>query len=317
MARLYRMNPNKEFATWKEALSSFLLEKQASGLAARTLADYEWHVKRFFRQHPEAWQDAASLERATLDYFATLAKGSAAFYNLARKYLKGFLSWCCQQGVFPRNPVTFPERRAEEVCRAAKEDDLRKLVEFLKSRQDTFCAVRDLALVYFTLDTGCRPAESLRLLPADFDLRSYEAHVPASVSKTRRGRTVVYSVQTAKQIAKLLQVRPREWGDAAPLFASENGTPMLPSSWAHRLKKYCEKLGVRVSPYSLRHACALMSLRNGATVFYVERQLGHSSVATTRKYVQLSEGDLHREISTCSPVALFSPVRQRVRKVEK
>lgn len=140
--------------------------------------------------------------------------------------------------------------------------------------------------------------------------------IPAINAKTRQARVVVISPQTATAIKKLLAVRPPEWDKSIPVFASQDGLPMNVSSWTHRMEWYSEKLGVKVTPYSLRHTSALLSLRNGASAFFVQKQLGHATLTMTKRYVHLVEADLHREHLTCSPVAKLFPERQRApRKV--
>lgn len=315
MARLFRINPKEKLAAWEDALAAFLREKQAGGLAGRSLRDYEWHVRRFFAAHPDAWPHG--LEDAALAYFAALARSTKpSFFNTARRKLNSFFGWAVRLGVIPSNPVAaIRQRREGETPRAATEEGLAALIAYLKRRQDTYTGLRDLALVLFSVDTGARPSEALALLPEHFNLRSYEAHIPAHISKTRTARTVVFTPQTAKHLAQLLGVRPKAWGAGVPVFASENGQQMLVSSWAHRLKRYAREIGAAVSPYSLRHSAAILALRGGATPFYVQRQLGHTSLNTTKRYVSLAEADLHRENAACSPINRLLPRRERVRKL--
>lgn len=307
--------PGGKLPTWEEVLDSFLLAKRADSLAPRTLADYEWHVKRFFTAYPRVWGNGERLQQAVYAYFASLAAMSPAFFNTARKQLRGFFAWCLKQGYIDSNPVTMRQRKEDELPRAASEEALRKLVAYLEKRQHTFTGVRDLGLLLFTLDTGARPSEALSLIPKHFNVQSFEAHIPAPISKTRKPRTVVYSPMTAKAISRMLAIRPPEWPEEAPLFASETGQRLRVSSWGRRLKAYSDALGIKVPPYSLRHSAAIMALRCGATPFYVQRQLGHASLDTTQRYVRLVEADLHRENTACSPVSQLLPVTRRLRSL--
>ena len=129
---------------------------------------------------------------------------------------------------------------------------------------------------------------------------------------------MVISTQTAKAIKKLLLARPEEWKETVPVFANQDGQEMLVTSWTHRLKKYGQKGGVNISAYRLRHTSAILALRNGASAFHVQRQLGHADLTMTKRYVHLVEADLHREHATCSPVANLFPERKRApRKIER
>lgn len=288
--------------SWEEAVEEFMLVKRSEGRAAETLRGYAKALKAFFADHYAAWPDAAKLKVAAREHFARLSNFSASHYNVSRAYLRVFFNWCVAEGYITHNPLEgLPARREKAQPRVVREDVLKALLELPDRR--TYCGARDYALLLFQLDTGTRPAEALALTPDCFDLSHLEVRIPAHVSKTRRERVVVISPEVARAVRKLLSLRPREWDAGAPVFASENGQQMLETSWARRLQRYSKQLGVRVTPYSLRHSAATLALRNGASSFHVKQQLGHCCMSTTARYVHLVEEDLHQAHQVASPVA--------------
>ncbi|MEW6572567.1 MAG: tyrosine-type recombinase/integrase [Bacillota bacterium] len=302
-------------STWETVLEEFLLWKQAEGKAPRTLKDYQNHITAFFRDNPEAWRDHNSLKLAARKHFASLTGKSATTYNLRREYLKAFFGWCLTEGYLPANPVEgLPKRKNEGRPRSIPEDVLRKFISL--PDKSTYTGIRDTALILLQVDSGLRPGEALLLTPSCFNLKMLEVEVPSYAAKTREGRTVVISPQTAKAVQRLLSVRPPDWTEDVPVFASQDGTPLSINSWGHRMAQYSKRLRVKVTPYSLRHTAAIESLRNGGNVFYVQRQLGHASLVMTKRYVHLVEGDLHREHSKASPVGNLFPSRSRAGKVK-
>jgi integrase len=302
-------------AKWETALEEFFLQKQAEGKAPRTLKDYQNHVTAFFKAEPEAWKDYHNLKRAVLNHFASLNGKSATTYNLRREYLKAFCNWAVREGYLPTNPLdSIPKKKNEGKQRSIPENVLRKLLNL--PNKTTYTGIRDYALLLLQIDCGLRPGEVLLLTPTCFNLRMLEVHVPTDVAKTRESRTVVISPQTAKALTRLLSIRPPDWTDEVPVFASQDGTQLTVNSWGHRLAKYSEKLGVKVTPYDLRHSSAIMSLRNGASAFFVQKQLGHSNLIMTKRYIHLVEGDLHREHAKASPIGNLLPSRNRVRKIK-
>jgi integrase len=56
-----------------------------------------------------------------------------------------------------------------------------------------------------------------------------------------------------------------------------------------RLYMYSKKIGVKVTPYSLRHTFAIMFLRNGDNQFALKYEMSHSTMAMTSRYVKLAQ----------------------------
>jgi len=311
--RLVKVSARAE-RTWQSALDQFLLVKKANGAAPRTRQDYRDWCGRFFDRHPGCWSDYEALRSAAVEYFGDLADKAPATFNLARKNLKAFFGWCVAEGILPANPLDGIKKRKDGgKPRSVDLETVKRLLDLCDRR--TFAGLRDYTAILFSLDTGIRPSEMLALKPCDLNLRALEAHIPPSVAKTREGRTVVFSPPMAKALVKLLQARPAEWPEKAPVFASQDGTEMKEPSWAHRLAAYSKRLGVKITPYTLRHTCAISSLRRGMDVFAVQRQLGHADLQMTKRYVHLAGEDIHKQHETASPVTALFPGGRRVRKI--
>jgi len=294
--------------TWEQAVEEFLLHKKAEGRAPRTLYDYRKRVTPFFQAYPEAWPDYEALKKAVRQYMAGLSDKAPATYNLPLAYLRSFFSWCIEENYLHANPTQgIAKRKDEGKARDIPEDVLKALLALPDKK--TYAGIRDYALILLQLDTGIRPQEALNLKPSNINISSLEAVVPRETAKTRTQRTVVFSPVTAKAIKKLIDIRPQEWNEDTPLFASQDGQRMLSTSWAYRLKHYSQKIGYPVQPYMLRHSSAIMSLRSGASAFFVQKQLGHADLQMTKRYCRLTEADLHREHSTASPVRNLVQVR--------
>lgn len=93
--------------TWQAALGDFLAWKQAQGVAARTLRDYQEHVTRFFTRFPfTRFPDVYDPGTIRQRVLACMAEDVApATGEVRRAYLKAFFSWCVREGIFPENPL--------------------------------------------------------------------------------------------------------------------------------------------------------------------------------------------------------------------
>jgi len=144
-------------------------------------------------------------------------------------------------------------------------------------------------LILFILDTGICPREALKLRQENFDLGSLEVTVPQGVAKTRKKRTLPLSLFVAREVKRLLALRPLEWQEA-PVFCDFEGKPLSVQAFSWRLRKYSREIGYPVTPYDLRHSFTILSLRNGGNVFALQRTLGHTDLTMTKRYLALTGG---------------------------
>jgi len=293
---------------WKGYFEDFLLTKRIQGCRERTISDYTYNVNLFFKKYPNI-ESFVEFKLAIKDYFSKDC--APATFNNKRAYLKAFFNYLVNEQIIPKNPIDFPKRKEEAKIYNIPEEVLKKLLSLPNKK--TFSGLRDYCLILLTLDTGIRPKEALSLLPTDTNLNSLEITVRKEVAKTKTTRTLPISPITAIHIQKLIRVRPNYWNEEVPVFCSYNGQSMLETSWGHKLKKYSKKLGVSITPYSLRHCFALYYLRNGGNVFTLQRTMGHSDLNMTKRYLALTTDDLRKQHQIASPVNLFT--QKRVRKI--
>ncbi|APC07618.1 site-specific integrase [Neomoorella thermoacetica] len=297
--------------TWQEAVEDYLYWKRAQGLRESTIKSIEEVLGLFFKQHPEAWIDG--LRKSLFNFLAEPIK--PATYNIRLSYLRGFIDWLIQQGILTENPLTgFRKKKADGRIVNLDAETLQKLLA-LPDRK-TFAGLRDYALILLTLDTGIRPKEAFSIMPLDINLRSLEIYVRPETAKTSIARTLPISPTTAEVIKSLLAVRPQAWKEDTPVFCTENGTSLNRHTWNDRLEVYSKSLGIKITPYSLRHAFATWFLRNGGDCLILQRIMGHSDVSMTKRYVHLLQGDVRQQHIAVSPVNTFLKKQRAKRRVE-
>jgi site-specific recombinase XerD len=111
------------------------------------------------------------------------------------------------------------------------------------------------------------------------------------------------------ELGRLAQQRGMEPGVSA-LFVNRYGAPMRPQSIRSKLRRDAAEAGLtrRVTPHMLRHTAATLLIETGVDIRFVQRLLGHSSIATTEIYTHVSDealrvtlerADILRTIAAC------------------
>ena len=91
---------------------------------------------------------------------------------------------------------------------------------------------------------------------------------------------------------ELLALR-KSAGAEVPVFQSRSGKPLDRGRVRMVLLRAADRVGITlpISPHWLRHAHASHALDHGAPIHLVQATLGHSSVATTSRYLHARPGD--------------------------
>lgn len=311
MAMLIKITPSLS-ENWEDAKEDFLLLKRAQGLADRTLWDYDYHISLFFKKYPEV-DDYDVLKKNVLKYFSDASKLAAGTYNIRRKNLNTFFAWCLEEGIIPANPIKpIKIKKDEGRIRPIPEDTLEKMLDLPDKK--TYTGFRDYTLMILSLDTGIRPSEVVALDIDDMNARAGELFVRQEIAKTRESRTLPVSEEVVLHIVKLARINEKTWGLKC-IFCTCEGERMTTDAWKKRMFVYSKKLGTTISAYDLRHAFAIMYLRNGGDPFTLQRIMGHADMEMTKRYLKFSKTDLQNVHKSASPLKKLLGRKKRIRKI--
>jgi len=207
-----------------------------------------------------------------------LAEGKApGTVNRHLSGLRATWNWARSHGYLPTDaawPVKLQLKEPPPIARFLSQAEATRLIEELKTVPAWFRAA-----VIFALTTGMRQGEQLNLLWGDIDLDKNRAYV--MLSKTGRRRAVHVP---GVAVAELRNIGPRL--PDAKVF------PFSDSSVNTFWRKTREKAGIENCRWhDLRHSCASWLAQNGASLMQVAEQLGHTSLAATKRYAFLIEGE--------------------------
>jgi integrase len=195
--------------------------------------------------------------------------------------LAAVLTWAIKRRIAPKgyvHPCRSIERRAEnnEKTRFLSDDETKRLLEACRASSWP----RLYALVLAALTTGARKGELLGLRWSDVDLEKAVAYV----GRTKNGDPRVLPLVPG------LVVELRKFAGAATawVFASHRD-PEKAFTFEPRWHEALRVARVKEFTFhSLRHSCASMLAKNGATLLEIADVLGHRQLQMTKRYSHLA-----------------------------
>lgn len=180
---------------------------------------------------------------------------------------------------------------------------LRVSIRDAVSRSDAILSVA----IRLMIATGMRVGELSKLRV--FDLSPDASTVRIHGKGSRDRVAYITDAELRQELLQLVGSRGKCNVEDGALFLNRNGAPMKPQSIRARLRRYAVSLGLerRVTPHMLRHTAATLLIETGVDIRFVQRLLGHSSIATTEIYTHVSDEALR---STLERAAVLRSIGQ-------
>lgn len=163
---------------------------------------------------------------------------------------------------------------------------------------------RDQVLLNLMYASGARAQEICDLKVRDFfkEKNLYKLTITGKGNKTRR---IVIASPSGILLERYLIETGRAGQADAYIFTSQTHPQMTISCIEEIYKKYvaiarAENPGMflekRYTPHTMRHTTATHMLEAGIPMMAIKNFLGHSSISTTERYAELSQGTVNRHI---------------------
>lgn len=153
----------------------------------------------------------------------------------------------------------------------------------------TDAGMRDRAMLELMYASGLRVSEILLLERANLNFDNKTVRI---FGKGRKERIVPMGDYASEFVEKyIVEVRSRNPGkNSKYVFLNRSGKPLSRQYFFQKVKEYAQKIGIEasISPHTLRHCFATHLLENGADLRAVQEMLGHTNIATTQIYTNIS-----------------------------
>ncbi len=182
-----------------------------------------------------------------------------------------------------------PPRRPDRLPRYLNEEEVHRLLERVKE------SARDSAIVHVLAFGGLRVGELCRLKLEDVEFERNILHVRSG--KGDKDREVVLEDRSRAAIDRYLSERAAHGAGSERLF------PVGPVTVERIVRNAARTAGIprRVTPHMLRHTLATALLSRGCDIRYIQKLLGHASVATTQIYTHVDTQALRDAYARAKP----------------
>lgn len=163
-----------------------------------------------------------------------------------------------------------------------------KKCEIAQTAFEKWISSRNLALVDVLVSTGIRIGEAAYITLDDI---IYPEHTILIHGKGRKQRLIYISCpQTWDHLTNWIRIRKKRNDISNRLFLNRNGQALSIYGIEYIYKHLAIEAGInsKSTPHYLRHTFATNLLANGADLRSVQELLGHSSVATTEIYTEVT-----------------------------
>lgn len=286
-----------------ELIQRFVVAKKVAGCTNRTCKLYYRNLTLFFD-----FSKTLPAQTQHTDIQRFLAKkitdGCSKVYqqNLYRT-LSSFYKWMVREELIVKDPtlkVDPPKARAQKK-KAFTDMDVELIRNACQNAYET-------ALIEVMLSTACRVFEVGELTRAQVE----NSEIPI-IGKGEKPRNVFLNAKAQVAIANFLAERKDDnpylfpasiCAEGKSLAEVKKGWYMIPEKVSANkhldnsaIEAIVRRIGKRAGvsnchPHRFRRTCATWALRHGMPIIIVQQMLGHSSLETTQRYLDIEDNEL-------------------------
>lgn len=262
-------------------------------VSPHTLRNYSLDLGQF-REFAGIKEVDKRLVRAYLaDLHAKQAKKRTVLRRLSS--LRSFFKYLLKEGLIGENPLEEIEspKLEKTIPVSISYDQIERL--FAQPDLTSYLGLRDRCIMELFYSSGLRMSELVALSRQDLDLKNFSVRV---MGKGRKERILPVTKNAVEWISRYLK-NPDRFSDSKEHQAEKDGKAIFLNKWGERLSarsidrhfsQYLKGSGLaqKITPHTIRHTIATHWLEKGMDLKTIQILLGHSSLATTTIYTQVS-----------------------------
>ena len=259
------------------------------GLSEDTVLSYAYDIQEFYKEFD--YKDTEDIKPTDIgDFIRIQSKKEMSTSTIARRLssLKNFCLFLEKEDYIhlPMVDVETP-RGAKHLPSILSVEQVERLLE--APDLDKPEGQRDRAMLEVMYSSGLRVSELLSLKMKNI---SFERNIITIIGKGNKQRKVPFGEFAKEYLLNYIEHgRKKNPGARSDLvFLNRYGQQVSRQYFFLQVKKYAEQVGIKedISPHTLRHCFATHLLESSADIRTVQEMLGHSNIATTQIYLNIS-----------------------------
>ena len=290
----------------KDFLSYLSVEK---GLSKNTVESYLLDLRKFQDFLSSKNKEFVSFSRVDIiDFIESLRGEGYSISSICRfiSSIRGLCKYLIVENVIKDDPSENLQtpKRWERLPKSLSISEVRSFLEVNSSPKPSGpTTIRDYVMFELLYASGLRVTELVSLKLEDINL---EAGFLRVLGKGSKERVVPVNIRAMERIKKyIIQQRPEilKKKRSSYLFVTRRGGPMTRQRFWQIIKALGRRLGIEVSPHTMRHSFATHLLEGGADLRSLQKMLGHSDISTTQIYTKVTTERLKKVFTKHHPRA--------------
>lgn len=279
-------------------------------MSPHTLRAYSFDLAAF-SYFVGAERSVETISRETLRDFARMLFDEAELKETTVKRrmaaLKVMFHWLEMDELLDISPfhrLDLTIRLPRRLPRALTVDEIRRLL--MSAETEARLGGNSAILLHFAVitlfATGLRVGELVAVRLGDID--SVEGTILVRGKGNRERKVYLPQGHALKTLNSYLRARKKMSPEHDWLLVKSDGFPETAQGIRRALIALAERASIvrRVTPHMLRHTAATQLIEAGVDIRFVQKLLGHASIATTQIYTQVSDSSLKETLERANTV---------------
>lgn len=214
--------------------------------------------------------------------------------------LNTFFEFLVKRGFLIENPVaktTRPKNTSEHAVTYLTRAEIKRIMREIDQNSSDIMKIRDKTIVSLALSTGMRVGAIVNLNVEDLN---FEEQTISVIEKGNKSRQIFIGDNTVQLLKDWVQVRNIKFQDinTNALFISQMKVRITSKAVGDMIKKYAAEAGINkhITPHKCRSSAATNLAASGVSIQAIAKQLGHSNISITQRYVDVLKEEQDKTI---------------------